>query len=208
MDLDEALSQITEIRSHLARTSLYRGFRALPVACSGLMALATAWVQSQLVDSPRDQLDLYLALWLGSALLCASGAGVVMARRAQRPAYAWDRRMTWAALEQLMPALVAGAMLTVVLVRSVPSAVSLLPGLWQVLFSLGIFASCRLLPRPIFWVGVFYLFTGLGCLAWFPGDASLAPWVMGLPFGFGQLMAASILYWTLERPDDHSDSEG
>jgi hypothetical protein len=99
-------------------------------------------------------------------------------------------------------------MLTVVLTRYVPTAVPLLPGLWQVLFSLGIFASCRLLPRPTFWVGVFYLFTGLGSLAWFPGDAALDPWVMGLPFGFGQLMAASILYWTLERTDDRLDFEG
>ena len=40
----------------------------------------------------------------------------------------------------------------------------MLPGLWQVLYSLGIFASCRLLPRAIFGVAVFYLHRGLGAL--------------------------------------------
>ena len=42
----------------------------------------------------------------------------------------------------------------------------MLPGLWQIFYSLGIFASCRLLPRPTFWVAVFYLGTGLAVLAW------------------------------------------
>ena len=77
----------------------------------------------------------------------------------------------------------------------------MLPGLWQILFGLGIFASCRLLPRPIFWVAVFYLGTGLALLAVAHGESALSPWWMGLPFGVGQMLAAIVLYCTLER--DH-----
>jgi hypothetical protein len=78
----------------------------------------------------------------------------------------------------------------------------MLPGLWQILYSLGVFASCRLLPRATFVVAVFYLATGLACLALARGAAAFSPWAMGLPFGSGQLLAAAVLYQTLERRDD------
>ena len=77
----------------------------------------------------------------------------------------------------------------------------MLPGLWAILFSLGVFASFRLLPRPTYWVGVYYLMAGACCLAWAQGEAAFSPWAMGLTFGIGQFLAAAILYWNLER--DH-----
>ena len=40
MELREALTQISEIRRQVARAQLFRGYRALPVAFSGLTALA------------------------------------------------------------------------------------------------------------------------------------------------------------------------
>jgi hypothetical protein len=115
------------------------------------------------------------------------------------------RELTWLALEQFCPSLVAGALLTIVLVRAAPESLWMLPGLWQVVYSLGIFASCRLLPRATFWVAAFYLVTGLTVLAVARGDAALAPWAMALPFGAGQLLAAAVLYSTLER--DHAPDE-
>ena len=80
-----------------------------------------------------------------------------------------------------------------------PDALWLLPGIWQILFSLGIFASYRLLPRATFGVALFYLVAGVVCLATARGNGALSPWAMGIPFGFGQLYAAAVLYWTLER---------
>jgi hypothetical protein len=75
----------------------------------------------------------------------------------------------------------------------------LLPGLWQIFFALGIFASARLLPRPLIGAAVFYLMTGLLCVICARGEHALSPWAMGLPFGIGQLGIAALLYWTLER---------
>ncbi len=51
----------------------------------------------------------------------------------------------------------------------------MLPGLWQVVYSLGIFASCRLLPRATFWVAVFYLGTGLAVLSLGNGECVAVP---------------------------------
>ena len=96
----------------------------------------------------------------------------------------------------------AGGLLTFVLIRFAPRASGCCPGLWQILFSLGVFASCRLLPRATFSVAVFYLATGLACLALARGEFALSPWAMGLPFGVGQLLAAAVLYRTLECSDE------
>lgn len=201
MELREALTQISEIRAQMARTETFRGYRALPVAFSGLLALATAGFQAIWLTEPTGRLGEYLALWVGAAVVSAVACGSEMVLRARLASTRWSREITWLAIEQFLPCLAAGGLVTVVLVRFAPETLWMLPGLWQVLFSLGIFASCRLLPRATFGVGVFYLGAGLASLALARGDAALSPWVMGLPFGAGQLLTALVLYRTLECRD-------
>ena len=82
----------------------------------------------------------------------------------------------------------------------------MLPGLWSIFFSLGIFASYRLLPKATFWIGVFYMAAGVLCLLWARSDFEFWPWAMGVPFGVGQVMSAAILYWTLERKNDEQEA--
>jgi hypothetical protein len=98
-----------------------------------------------------------------------------------------------------LPSVIAGASITVVLARQSPANLALLPGLWQILFSLGIFASARLLPRPLFGIGAFYMCAGIVMVSLARTNLSLDPWAMGIPFAVGQLASAGILYWTLER---------
>jgi hypothetical protein len=113
--------------------------------------------------------------------------------RARRVHDGFAKEMTHAAVEQFLPAVVAGVLLTVVLVRTAPEVTWMLPGLWELIFSLGIFASCRFLPRRMFGVGLWYLAAGLACLAVESGQQTLSPWAMGVPFGVGQLLVASVL---------------
>jgi hypothetical protein len=80
-----------------------------------------------------------------------------------------------------------------VLDRVAPAEMWMLPGLWQLAFCLGIFASCRFLPRPMFAVGLWYMVTGLVCIAVSAVDHELSPWCMGIPFGVGQLLIAVVL---------------
>ncbi|CAN5898774.1 hypothetical protein BH23PLA1_BH23PLA1_37130 [soil metagenome] len=205
MELQEALNQISQIRRQMARVEVFRGYRAVPVAGSGLLAIVAAGLQAAWIEKPTERMPEYLALWLGAAGISLLWALVEMARRARRASDPWAKRVTWMALEQFLPCLVAGGLLTFALVRSAPGVLWMLPGLWQVLFSLGIFASIRLLPRATFWVAVFYMVSGVVGLAMGPGGSALAPWTMGLPFGVGQLLAAAVLYWTLERSDVETD---
>jgi hypothetical protein len=201
MELRDALTQITEIRLQLARTEVFRGYRAMPVAFSGGVALLAAAIQAVTIPDPAVGVGPYLGLWIGAAIVSALAAGLEMMIRARNSASPMTRDLTWLAVEQFCPCLIGGALVTVVLVRAAPESLWMLPGLWQIFYSLGIFASCRLLPRPTFWVAVFYLGTGLAVLATAHGEAAFSPWAMGLPFGAGQLLAATVLYRTLER--DH-----
>ena len=45
VDVTRALDQIAEIHQQMAKGEVYRGYRSLPVAASGLMGLAAAWLQ-------------------------------------------------------------------------------------------------------------------------------------------------------------------
>ena len=47
--------------------------------------------------------------------------------------------------------------------------------------------------------GVWYLFTGLACIA-LADNRALSPWAMGIPYGAGQLLVAAILLITA-RPE-------
>ena len=201
MELHDALTQISEIRHQMARTEVFRGYRAVPVALSGVLAILAAVLQMTCLRDPSQETTGYLILWVGTATLSAVVAGAEMAIRNRGPRSILRREITWLAVEQFMPCLVAGGLTTIVIVRAAPEALWMLPGLWQIFFSLGVFASCRLLPRATFGVAVFYLVAGLLSLTLARGESSFSPWAMGLPFGIGQFLAAGVLYRTLECSD-------
>src|SRR5215475_11956829 len=119
--------------------------------------------------------------------------GAEMVARTRRIHSGFADEMIHAATEQFIPAGVAGVLLTVVLYRYAPASLWMLPGLWQIVFSLGLFASCRSLPRPMFAAALWYLATGLACLAFANGAHASSPYAMGLPFLVGQMLAAAVL---------------
>ena len=98
------------------------------------------------------------------------------------------------AIEQALPAGVAGAAIALVLVQFAPDVLWVLPGLWQILVGLGIFASVRSLPRTVALAGTWYVAAGLVVLALSCQTETLSPWAMGLPFVVGQLLLAAILH--------------
>jgi hypothetical protein len=199
VELREALTQIAEIRRQMAKADVFRGYRSAPVALSGVLAVAAALAQPYFVADPAEDIYRYLTLWIGMAFVSVVAVAIEMLVRLAMTRDRAHFELTRLAVEQFLPSMVAGVLVTVVLVRLAPQNVALLPGLWQILFSLGICASARLLPKPIFAIGAWYLASGILVLILARGDVSLAPWCMGVPYGLGQLVAAGILYWTLER---------
>lgn len=205
MEIRQALAQVSEIHAHMARTEVFRGYRSLTVGFSGLVGLTAAMVQAAWLPQPTDRVGAYLTLWIGAAAINLAVVGVEIWSRARMAGMALTRRTTVFAVEQFLPSLAAGGLLTLVIVQRASESVWMLPGLWALLFSLGIFASCRLLPRAVSVAGVWYLVGGILALAWGQGEAALSPWIMGITFGVGQLLTAVILHVTLERFQDRLD---
>lgn len=201
MQLDEALRQISDIRQQMARSEVFRGYRSLTVGLSGVAGLIAAAIQPHWVASPELELGRYLGLWLAVAAASMAVAGAEMYWRARRAGSGLARQHTLLAVEQFLPSVAVGALLTLCIYRSAPHVAWMLPGLWSLIFGLGIFASCRLLPRQVLWIAAYYILCGGGCLLWGHGEYALSPWLMGITFGGGQLLGAATLYWTLERTD-------
>jgi hypothetical protein len=194
-NLYKALSEIDAIRGQMARAAKFRGYGPATLAATGVLALVSAAAQSYLLKSPGRAIGLYLSIWISTATVSVIIICIETVRRARRVHYGLAKEMIHSAAEQFLPAIVAGLLLTFVLVRYAPQSLWMLPGLWQVIFSLGVFSSCRFLPRPMFAVGVWYLATGLTCLALGSGEWAFSPWAMGVPFGVGQLLVAVVLHY-------------
>ena len=150
MEFREALSQIAEIRQQMARTEVFRGFRSLPVAFSGVLAWGR---RGPVVLGPGAvaAISRYLTLWIGAAALGIAAAGVGDGRSGIATGLAvGSRDQTWQAVEQFLPCLVAGGLLTLSRPVGRGGGVWMLPGLWSILFSLGIFASGACCPGRSF----------------------------------------------------------
>ena len=208
MDLHEALAQISEIRQQVAQTQTFRGYRAAPVAFSGVVACFAAAFQYALLPEPAQNLPAYLGLWVGAAAVSMFVTGLAMLWYCKQSTSSLSRTNSMLAVGQFLPSVVVGGLVTIVFhQQQITDALPLLPGLWSIFFSLGIFASYRLLPKATFWVGVFYMTAGVLCLVLARGDFAFSPWAMGVPFGLGQFLSAGILYWTLERKSDEEKTD-
>lgn len=206
MQLDDALGRISEIRAQLAHTETFRGLRSLTVGSSGVLGLAAAALQAQRIERPTDHIWAYIDLWVGVALISVIVVALEFAYRRSVSNSPLKKRLMVLTIQQFVPCLVAGALITGVIAYRAQEVAWMLPGLWAICFSLGVFSSWRLLPRPIFLVGVYYLVSGTIVLSVGNGSYALSPWMMVGTFGVGQLLAAGILYVSLERKEAIHDA--
>ena len=200
-DLHKALGDISSIRRQMARSTEFRGYGPATLASTGGFALLAAALQALWVPDAENHVAGYLGIWLWTAVLSAALIGAQMHTRSHRVHSGLADEMIRMAVEQFLPSAVAGALLTIVLVRYVPQQLWILPGLWQLIFSLGVFSSCRFLPRPMVVAGSWYLLSGLTCIT-LGDNRALSPWAMGIPYGVGQLLVAAILLLAVKEGSD------
>lgn len=202
-DLNRALGDISSIRQQMARSTEFRGYGPATMAATGIFAIAAAAAQARWVPDPSLHTFSYLCIWILTALVSAALIGLQTVTRAHRMHSGIANEMIYMAVEQFLPAAGAGALLTLVIEQYAPSALWMLPGLWQLIFSLGVFSSCRFLPRAMIAAGMWYLVTGLTCIAL--GDPrAFSPWTMGVAFGVGQFLAAAILFMSASEGGDET----
>ncbi len=197
MDLSRALGQLADIHQQIAKAEVYRGYRSLPIAASGLIGFAAVLAQTPALGA-SDPVG-FVVYWAA----IAACAGFVGASEIIYNYVVHDdriaRRRTRQVVGQFLPSLLAGGVITVSFLHLSGALVPLLPGLWAICFGIGTFASRPYLPRASGWVALFYYAAGVALLWVARGPEPLHGWWVGGTFGIGQLLAALVLYWNLER---------
>jgi hypothetical protein len=203
-DIHQALIEIRSIRRQVAQATEFRGYGPATLFATSIVAVGAGIVQAHWVAEPSSHPAQYVALWLSTGVLCAALIATQMLVRANRIHSSMADEMIRMALAQFLPAAIAGVALPFVLLHSSPSVLWMLPGLWQIIFSLGVFASCRCLPRPMLLVGAWFLATGLACVAL--GDArALASTTMSGAYGVGMALVAAIHFLHAKKASTDED---
>ena len=206
-DLDKALADIIAIRSQIAAGTAFRGYGPAAMAVTGGIALVTSILQSVLLGNPTGSPLTFLLGWAAAALLSLTVIWIEMLARSRRHHSGLADAMIHQAVEQALPAGVAGLLLAVMFWKFAPEALWMLPGLWQILVSLGTFASVRSLPRSVALAGAWYFVAGSSVLLLAGQSHALSPWTMGLPFVIGQSLMATILYFASGDADAEEYNE-
>jgi hypothetical protein len=197
MEVRDALDRLDRIHDQLTRGEVYRGFRVPAVALVGCLGLVAAAGQPWAVP-PGDPAAF---VWYWSAV---GAVGALVGFGAAVRSYLFregefERRRTRRVMGQFMPCVLAGALLTAALARA-DAFVPLLPGVWAVVFGLGVVAVRPHLPPAVGLVGIGYVAAGGGLLAWLPAEPS--GWAVGGVFGACHLLTAGALWLGTEGGGD------
>ena len=200
MHVREAIDRLDQIHDQLTRSEVYRGFRVPSVAAVGVLGLLAVALQP-LVPGVG-----FVWYWIAVA-----GAGGLIGTAAALHAYAYredefDRRRTRRVMAQFLPCLLAGGAVTAGLAR-VPELVSFLPGLWAVLFGMGVIAARPHLPPAVGLVGLGYVAAGAALLLRAVPGAEPSAWAVGGVFGVGHLATALVLWHGVGRDGEGGTDE-
>jgi hypothetical protein len=196
LDVTRAVEEIAEIHAHLASREIYRGWRSIPVAASGLVGVAAAAA----LTARQAEADAwaFLRTWFAVGVIALAAGCAEIAWRYVRHASNLERRRTRAVMRQFLPGLVAGLVVSVALVRLDPTSVGAVPGIWAVCFALAITSARPCLPPASAWAAGYYAVAGLILIALAHAGIP-APWTVGATFGAGQGLTALLIHATLER---------
>ena len=168
-----ALDNLRYIRETMERAESFTAVPGWGGVLMGVTALAAAGVASH-----AGSQAIWLALWLGEAIL-AMGVGVfAMWRKAQSaglPLWSLPARKF---VFSFVPPLFAGAVLTAALWQA--GAVASIPGVWLMLYGTGVITGGMFSVRAVPAMGVCFML--LGAVALFSPPA-YANWFMAAGFG-------------------------
>ena len=181
---DRALADLRFIRETMEHAGSFTTFSGWGLIGVGLLA---ALVGAFTVLAPTR--ERWLLLWLALASASVPLAALATARKSRAAGLPLASGPARKFALCLAPAMTAGGLLTVVLVRA--GQWSLLPGLWLLVYGTGVVAGGAFSVRVVPVMGVGFMALGavalLGPAAW--GDALLIAGFGGLHIVFGALIA-------------------
>ena len=203
-ELDKALADIVTIRSHIAATTAFRGLGPGALAATGVVALAATVAQALLIEAPTAHPLQFFGGWVAAAVVSTIIVVLEMLTRSRRHHSRLADAAVHHAIEQFLPSALAAVFLGAFVALFAPDVDWMLPGAWQILTGLGIFASARLLPSQIRLVGGWYFVAGFVALVLAAGGHSLSEWTMGVPYVVGQTLAALVFHFCSGEANERS----
>lgn len=196
---DKALQDLSFIRRTMEGAASFTDVPGWGLVGTGVIALVTAYLANRQPTPER-----WLAFWLAAAVVAASVGSLTMWQKmrrrvsgaddAPRPAFSVPARKF---LLNLVPALGAGALITFALVDVYTPGIDagvterLLPGIWLLLYGLGITTAGAFSIRAVPLMGLGFIILGAAAL-FIPaldGDLMMALGFGGLQVVFGLLIA-------------------
>jgi hypothetical protein len=209
MESNWAAEHLQVIRTLMERSALYRRALAPIMIFNGVVGLAAAALGWTLrVESPR----VFILFWAGVSLVAIAGSFLLVRRQALKESEPFWSPPTRRVTQALLPLLVAGLMVSgVVLMRAGPAAgppdnlagLVWLPLIWVVLYGCAFHAAGFFMPRGMRMFGWGFIIGGCGLFAaGVPAWASpldYAHAIMGCFFGGLHLAYGVYLYFTEHR---------
>jgi hypothetical protein len=181
---EHAEDNIRFIRDTMERAS---SFTAVPGV--GGMAMGATALAASAIAARQPAPDRWLGVWLVEAVVAIVIGAAAMGRKARRTRSDLLSGPARRFLLTLTAPLGAGAVLTLVLARN--GQMSILPGVWLLLYGTAVVSAGATSVRPVLAMGACFMLLGAAALAcpsgW--GDAFLAGGFGGVQIGFGAVIA-------------------
>ena len=180
---DRAMDNLRYIRETMERATPFTG-----ISGRGEMAIGATALAACLIASQQPTFNSWLAIWLAEGVISLLIAGWSMdrkARAAQVPLFSGSGRK---AVFSLAPPVIAGGLLTIVLVRA--GLTDLVPGVWLLLYGTGVITGGMFSVRAVPAMGLCFMV--LGAVALFSPPAS-ANWFMAVGFGGLHILFGAII---------------
>ncbi|HEX7331281.1 MAG TPA: hypothetical protein VF290_07270 [Pyrinomonadaceae bacterium] len=180
---DRAMDNLRYIRETMERATPFTGISGRGEMAIGVTALAASVIAAQ-----QPTFNSWVAIWLAEALISLLIAGWSMdrkARAAQVPLFSGSGRK---AVFSLAPPVLAGGLLTIVLVRA--GLTDAVPGVWLLLYGTGVITGGMFSVRAVPAMGLCFMV--LGAVALFSPPA-FANWFMAVGFGGLHLLFGAII---------------
>jgi hypothetical protein len=181
---DRAVDDLRFIRRTMERAGSFTAVPGWGQAAVGVSALAAAFLAAR-----QPSVELWLATWLGEAVVALAVGGWAMVRKAYAgndPILSGPGRRFW--LSFITP-MAVGGLLTIALYRA--GLAHALPGTWLLLYGTGFVTGGAFSVRIVPVLGLCFMLTGavalLGPAAW--GNWLLAGGFGGLHIVFGLIIA-------------------
>lgn len=193
---DRALQDLSFIRRTMEGASSFTDVPGWGLVATGVIALVAAYLADRQPTAER-----WLAAWLIAAVAAVSAGGIAMLRKMRRRVTPESAQLISVPARRFLlgfwPALFAGAVLTLALIDPATAGIEsriadrVLPGLWLLLYGVGVTTAGAHSVRPVPMMGL--AFIALGVLTLFvpvlDGDLMMALGFGVLQIGFGTVIA-------------------